>query len=285
MAKALNQLLAEMKPYLRKGKPDRKKKTESKTSICALLFNGGCLVYSDLQASAGCTLSSTRQEKLIQIGQDRLVLAGTGSVSGIMLAAKNIDLLVQYWKSQHELEPITPEAARQILQSAIYPEDEASFLLASYDSRKKQGYIAEVFEDGFVWQSDLYQVNGSGSEYMLAKAKEAARKALSTLKKEVLTTQDVYQSLPQLNFPRAAAMLEGLDIINSGPDCDVFSGGEGYQLMVLDEEGAKEYIFSKELAQEIITEKERAEFSAINPQLRNKSFKRYIYLFEQGRRR
>ena len=70
MTKALDQLLAEMEPYLKKSKPDRKKKTESKTSLCALLFNGGCLVYSDLQASSGYTLSSTRQEKLIQIAQN-----------------------------------------------------------------------------------------------------------------------------------------------------------------------------------------------------------------------
>lgn len=286
MVKTIKKMVDEMRPLLKNKSAKSEKDNESMTSLCGLLFNGGCLIYSDLQATSGGRVrSSTREDKIYQVGDDDILLAGTGTIVGIMLAAENASILIQYWRSQNELKPIPPIIAGEILREVMIPEDEAWFVMAGYDHQRDQGFIADVSEDGIAWQSDLYQVNGSGTNYMISKAKSLAKKVLSTTDKEVVITRDVYDALPHINFPKEAAMLEGLDIINSGPDCDVFSGGEGYQLMAVDKNGVSEYIFPKALAQEILEQKYKAEFSSVNPGLDEVTFKNYVKLFEKGRRR
>ena len=282
----IKKLVDDMRPLLSNRQGNHGKKNESMTSLCALLYNGGCIVYSDLQAtSAGRVRSSTREDKIYQVGDDSILLAGTGSVAGIILAAENASKLIQYWRAKNELKPIPPVTAGEILREVMVPEDEAWFIMAGYDHQTDQGFICDVAEDGIIWQSDLYQVNGSGTNYMLSKAKDVARKVLGTTDLEVVITSDVYAALPHVNFPREAAMLEGLDVINSGPDCDVFSGGEGFQLMVVDSDGVSEYILPRALAQEILHEKKMAEFSAVNPRMKTSPFNGYAELFEKGRRR
>ncbi|MDP3733742.1 MAG: hypothetical protein Q8R37_00805, partial [Nanoarchaeota archaeon] len=250
-------------------------------------FNGGLIIYSDLQCTSGRnTRSSSREDKIYQVGKDNILLAGTGSIVGIIQATELASKYIQIWKSHHDLRPILPFEIGEILRYVMDPNDEAWFLVGAYDHQRDQGYVADVECNGITWQSDLCQVNGSGSNYMISKAKDLTHKVLATRKngKDVVITRDVYDALPALDFPREVALLEGLDVISAGPTADVFSGGNGYQAMVVDKNGTSEYILPTALAQEILTKKREAEFSAVHSRRKKVSFNSY-HLFEQGRRR
>lgn len=287
MTKTIEQICQEQRPFRKEKVSSLQKKTESHTSLCALLFNGGLVIYSDLQCTEGRnTRSSSREDKIYQVGRDNILLAGTGSVAGIIEATDSASKYILLWKAHHELRPIPPFEVGEILRNIMEPGDEAWFLLGAYDHQKEQGYIAEVESNGVVWQSDLCQVNGSGATFMISKAKGLTRKILATRRNisDVITTKDVYRALPDLDFPREVALLEGLDVISGGPEVDVFSGGNGYQAMVVDKKGTSEYIISTALAQEILDQKRAAEYAAVHPTRKKLSFTAYD-LFEKGRRR
>lgn len=288
MAKTVEQICNEQEPFRNEKKFSAdQKRTESKTSLCAVLFNGGLVIYSDLQCTSGRnTRSSSREDKVYQVGKDNVLLAGTGSVAGIIRATDLASKYIQIWRAHHELRPIPPYDIGKILRNIMNPEEEAWFLMGAYDHQREQGFVAEVECNGIVWQSDLCQVNGSGTNFMISKSKDLAQKVLATrtTAKDVVTTKDVYDTLPFIDFPREVALLEGLEVISAGPTSDVFSGGYGYQAMVVDKNGTSEYIIPTALAQEILTTKREVEYAAIHPTRKKVSFKAYD-LFEKGRRR
>lgn len=288
MTKTVEQICQEQKPFQneRKSSPQQKK-TESKTSLCAVLFNGGLLIYSDLQCTSGRnTRSSSRESKIYQIGNDNILLAGTGSVAGIIRTTDLASEYIQIWKAYHELDPIPAFEVGEILRNVMDPDDEAWFLMGAYDHQNDQGYIADVECNGIVWQTDLCQVNGSGTNFMISKSKDLTQKVLATRTndKDIIITSDVYKALSSIDFPREMALLEGLDIISAGPTSDVFSGGYGYQAMVVDKNGTSEYIISTALAHEILNQKRAVEYAAVHPTRKKVSFKCYD-LLEKGRRR
>ena len=286
MGKTIHEVVMELSPFFNFGNSNSASRTEarSRTSLCALLFNGGCLVYSDMQETHGSERpykSSTRERKIYKVGDDDILLAGTGSSAGIIMAARRAHQAIKYWRSEHELEPIPPEKVSEILSKIMNPEHEAQFLLGGYDPHHDQGMIATISDDGTLSQSHFFQVNGSGSPYMLAKARTVEKKALGSMYGKIQVTSQIYDALPALAFSREVAMIEGLDIINAGPENDVFSGGKGFQLAVLDKNGVQEYIIPKDKADEILDLKHTAEHSALNPLLKAKQFTNYPALFEQ----
>lgn len=286
MGKPLHEIIPEMLPlfsYGNKGSANDKS-SRSRTSLCAMLFNGGCLIGSDMQETHGTERpwrSSVRERKVYRIGGDDILLAGTGSSAGIIAAARRASQVIGYWKSEHDLEPIPPREVGEILSKIMNPEDEAQFLLAGFDRYRQQGLIAKIFDNGCFAQSHFVEVNGSGSPYMLAKARTVEQKALSTVDRSIVVTSDIYDALPTLKFSRQIAMLEGLDIIYAGPQNDVFSGGEGFQLAVLDNTGVTEYIIPKAIATEILSHKYNAEHAALNEEASATPVKKYKKLFEQ----
>jgi len=283
MTRSIASVVRGMKPFLKKSKTSNCD-AESKTSLFTLLFNGGCLMFSDSLATAGSLKFAKRQKKIYQIGDDSILLAGTGSIGDTFLTTRNTDLLIQYWKSENDLEPIPPEVASELIWEAADSGDQAWFLMAGYNHQTDQGYIGEIFSNGVTWQSGLYQINGSGTDSMLAPAEKLSDKVLG---KEPLTTEDVYEKISQTKFSKELAMLEGLNIIESGTACDTGSGGNAFQLMVVEKSGVSEYVLSKEVAAEILDFRGTAQHSYLNPEMATKEFdhEKCYKLFEIGRRK
>ncbi|GEM_PF-4582504 len=235
------------------------------TSLCGILFSGGALIYSDLQATSGGRLrSSSTETKVYQAADQRVLLAGTGSVEGILKAKEAAGREIRVWRSMNGLRPIPPTDVGEILRKVMEPEDEAYFLLAAYNVENDQAEIAEISESGFAWKHGLVQVNGSGTPYMHSPALKLEEKVLATISSKITTTEQMYQALPKLKFPQKVAMLEGLEVIHCGPKSDVFSGGRGYQLMVVTQKGVCEYIIPKDEAEKLLKAKWAAELATIN---------------------
>jgi len=109
------------------------------TSLCGIVFPGGALIYSDLQAtSERSRRSSASETKIYQVGDERVLLAGTGSIEGIIIGKERAGEEIRKWKSLHGLRPIPPSEVGEILRQVMTPEDEAYFVLNQYwrDSEK-----------------------------------------------------------------------------------------------------------------------------------------------------
>ncbi len=253
------------------------------TSLCGILFPGGALIYSDLQATSDHRRrSSSKETKIYQAGEERVLLAGTGSVDGIVLAKEKASIEIRKWKMENGLKPIPPSEVGEILRHVMKPEQEANFIMAGYNMLTHQAEIAEVSENGFDWKTGLVQVSGSGTSYMHSQALKLENKVLSTINTTIVTTEQMYDFLPTLKFPKEAAMLEGLDVIHCGPESDIFSGGRGYQLMIVTGRGVEGYIIPKDEARRLLEKKWKAEFSMVNPEIKSAPL-RYSQAFRQWR--
>ncbi|MBS3116754.1 hypothetical protein J4421_04120 [Candidatus Woesearchaeota archaeon] len=254
------------------------------TSLCGIVFPGGALIYSDLQAtSERSRRSSASETKIYQVGDERVLLAGTGSIEGIIIGKERAGEEIRKWKSLHGLRPIPPSEVGEILRQVMTPEDEAYFVLAAYDPETDQAEIAEVGDSGVAWPHGLVQVLGSGKVYMHSPALKLEEQILARMKSHIVSTAQKYDALPKLKFPKEVAMIAGLEIINCGPASDVFSGGLGYQLMTLTKEGVQQYLIPRDEAQKLLAGKWEAEFAAINPQLQHRRFKEHLEKFEPWR--
>ncbi|MBI5397911.1 hypothetical protein HZB03_00475 [Candidatus Woesearchaeota archaeon] len=244
---------------------------KSHTSLLALLYNKGALVYSDLQATAYRShRASSREKKVYCISDDGIVLAGTGLVSGIKYVAEKAQILLQVWKSRNDGRLVPPQEAGDLISGIIdlNPGLDSAFLMGGYDHERDRPLIANI-ADGCVMQTNLFESLGSGSIYVYPRGEVISRKVLSRLPQEkqerVVVFQDIYDALDQLEFPLEAALPLGLDAIASGPQCDVFSGGEGFQVMQVDCKGVAEYILSKENAQKALKLLHGQEYAAVLP--------------------
>lgn len=271
------------------------KKAESHTSLFALLYNKGAIMYSDLQATSNHRLrSSSREDKIYQISEDGIVVAGTGSVSGIMYAAEKAQVLMNVWKSRNNGRQIPAREAGDLIAGLLRlnPGLESYFLMGAYDHERDMPFIANISDDGCVWQTNLFETDGSGSVYIYPRGEVLAAKALSTLppdvRENVVIISDIYSVIEKIVFPLEVALPLGLDAIASGPKTDVFSGGEGFQVMQLDSAGVKEYIIPKQRAQDILNMLHAVEFDAVQPKgskRRNLTLESHMQIFEQCRRR
>ncbi|MFC1752755.1 hypothetical protein ACFL96_05100 [Thermoproteota archaeon] len=267
------------------------KGAKSNTSLLAVLYNNGCVVCSDLQATYGHGMrASVREKKIYQMGDNPVVIAGTGTSADITFVANAADMMIQDWKSEWDLKDASPEVAGEIINEILNVNHgllEAYFLLGGFDHAKNKPFIANI--DGELFRSDIFQTDGSGSIYIMSKAQELSDKVLGTLTGKGInpvTVDDIYEVLDKLNFPREVAMVESLAAINGGPTCDIYSGGLGYQMFVIDDEGLAEYIIPSDMTKKILEEKQKAEFAAISPRLR-KGYdqEKVMRLFEKTRRR
>lgn len=238
------------------------------TSLCGVLYNGGVIVASDMQATARKTMVASEFEtKIYQVGRERIVLAGTGSVDGILEGKRKVTIETELWKSNHSWEDIPHHELGEILKKVMIPEDEAYFLCGMFDYQTGQGKLTEVAETGTTWRHQLVQVHGSGTPYMASLARLLQIKVFAASSKVSFptSTERLYRVLPEINFCRDTAMLETLNVIAAGPTSDVYSGGNGFQMMVIDQQGVGEYIIPIALAREILEMKAIAEISAISP--------------------
>ncbi|MBI4738082.1 hypothetical protein HY772_00690 [Candidatus Woesearchaeota archaeon] len=243
----------------------------SHTSLLALLYNKGALVYSDLQATAyERHRASSRETKVYSISDDGIVLAGTGAISGIKYVAEKARILLQVWKSRNDGRLVPPQEAGDLISGIVdsNPGLDSAFLMGGYDHDRDRPLIASI-DDGCIMQSNLFESLGSGSLYVYPRGEVLSRKVLSRLPQEkrerVVVSQDIYDALDQLEFPLETALPLGLDAIASGPQCDVFSGGEGFQVMRVDRGGVAEYILSKENAQKALAILHAQEYAAVLP--------------------
>lgn len=280
--------------------PRQEGSVKSHTSLLALLYNKGALVYSDLQATAyRHHRASSRETKVSCISDDGILLAGTGSVSGIKYVAERAQVLLQVWKSRNQGRLIPPRDAGDLVSAVVdlNPGIDSAFLMGGYDYDREMPFIANI-EDGCVMQTNLFESLGSGSLYVYPRGEVIARKVLATLPKEkrdaVVVFKDIYDKLEDVQFPFEVALLHGLDAIASGPQCDIFSGGEGFQIMRVDRTGIAEYILSKENAKKVLDGLHNAEFAAVLEAVRPKrnrvkhdgpSLEMLLEIFEKCRRR
>lgn len=258
------------------------------TSLCGVLYKGGVIVASDMQATARESMvASDFETKIYQIGTEKIVLAGTGSIDGILEGKRKITIETKLWKSNHSWEDIPHLELGEILKRVMTPEDEAYFLCGMFDYQTGQGKLTEVAETGATWRHQLVQVHGSGTPYMASLARSLQRKvfAASSNVGSPASTERIYRVLPKINFCRNTAMLETLNVIAAGPTSDVYSGGNGFQMMVIDQQGVGEYIIPIGLAKEILDMKAIAEMSAISPshKLKKLSIRKIMELFNGAR--
>ena len=199
------------------------------TTTVGLIYDGGVVLAADQRASMGHIAYDEESEKVYKIN-NRMAVTNAGNVGDSLT-------IIRYLKSQAKLfelernEEMTPRAATTMLSNVLngnryYPYI-CQLVIGGFNSKPE---LFDLTPYGGVIQRDKYAVSGSGTE-----------QALNTLDlgyKKGMAEKD--------------AIILAVKAIESGKRRDMYSGGLGATVFVVDRQGTKQ--LPKEKVDKIIKE-------------------------------
>lgn len=194
------------------------------TTTCGLKTKDAVVLAADMRASMGHIAYEEESQKLYKI-TDSMALTNAGNVGDSLMLIRFLRSHAKLYELERE-QRLTVKGAATLLSNVMgasryYPYI-AQFLLGGIDNNRPELWEATPF--GAILERKNYAVSGSGTE-------------------EALTVLDLMYAE---NLGEDEAIELATKAIRAGMKRDVYSGGAGISVMVIDKNGIRELVKPKE---------------------------------------
>ena len=187
------------------------------TTTVGLITKDGVVLAADKRASMGHLAYDENSKKLYKI-TDRIGATNAGSVGDSLTVVRFLKSHAGLYEIERNTK-ITPRALASylanVLNSNRYFPFSVQFILGGLN---KQPELFELTPYGGVLERNTYAVSGSGTELALTTLDQNYRKGMS----------------------EADGIALAVKAVNAGKKRDIYSGGKGVSVMVIDEKGTRE---------------------------------------------
>lgn len=193
------------------------KQLKTGTTTVGIVYSGGVVLAADKRASMGHIVYEEDSEKIYDIN-GVFAVTNAGNVGDSLMVIRFLKAQAKIYELERE-EKMTAKAAStllsNILGSSRYYPYICQFLVGGYNNGPE---LFDVTPFGAMLERKNYAASGSGTEQALA--------TLDNYYKEGMSEKE--------------AMLLGIKAIEAGKRRDVFSGGKGVTVFLVDAKGVRQ---------------------------------------------
>ncbi|MEM4256918.1 MAG: proteasome subunit beta [Candidatus Diapherotrites archaeon] len=193
------------------------KQLKTGTTTVGIIYNNGVVLAADKRASMGHIVYEEDSEKIYDIN-GIFAITNAGNVGDSLMVIRFLKAQAKIYELEREEKMTAKEASNllsNILGSSRYYPYICQFLVAGYNNGPE---LFDVTPFGAMLERKNYGATGSGTEQALA--------TLDNYYKEGMNEKE--------------AILLGIKAIEAGKRRDVFSGGKGVTVFVVDSKGVRQ---------------------------------------------